>query len=111
MLSMPFRGMMSPCACTCPAAGSTTCFDATRELALNMMNRATQAGIPGDVVPANCGYGEMVELRGVVRLLGVDCGNKQRIRTVKERCKTKRMYKELEGELELDHYEGRSFPG
>ena len=32
-------------------------------------------------------------------------------RTIKERWRTERAYEELKGELGLDHYEGRSFPG
>lgn len=31
--------------------------------------------------------------------------------TIKERWRTERAYEELKGELGLDHYEGRSFPG
>jgi SRSO17 transposase len=36
---------------------------------------------------------------------------KQIVRTTKERWRTERAYEELKGELGLDHYEGRSFPG
>jgi len=36
---------------------------------------------------------------------------KQIVRVVKERWKTERVYEEMKGELGLDHYEGRSFPG
>jgi SRSO17 transposase len=36
---------------------------------------------------------------------------KQIARTLKERWRTERAYEELKGELGLDHYEGRSFPG
>ena len=36
---------------------------------------------------------------------------KQIVRTIKERWRTERAYEELKGELGLDHYEGRSFPG
>ena len=36
---------------------------------------------------------------------------KQIVRTVKERWRTERAYEELKGELGLDHFEGRSFPG
>jgi SRSO17 transposase len=32
-------------------------------------------------------------------------------RTIKERWRTERAYEELKGELGLDHFEGRSFPG
>ncbi len=33
------------------------------------------------------------------------------VRIVKERWRTERVYEELKGELGLDHFEGRSFPG
>ena len=36
---------------------------------------------------------------------------KQIVRTVMERWRTERAYEELKGELGLDHFEGRSFPG
>jgi SRSO17 transposase len=36
---------------------------------------------------------------------------KQIIRMLKERWRTERMYEDLKGELGLDHFEGRSFPG
>ena len=36
---------------------------------------------------------------------------KQIARIIKERWRTERAYEELKGELGLDHYEGRSFPG
>ncbi len=36
---------------------------------------------------------------------------KQIIRIVKERWHTEQAYSELKGELGLDHFEGRSFPG
>jgi SRSO17 transposase len=36
---------------------------------------------------------------------------KQIVRTIKERWRTERAYEELKGELGLDHFEGRSFPG
>jgi SRSO17 transposase len=36
---------------------------------------------------------------------------KQIVRTIKERWKVERSYEELKGELGLDHFEGRSFPG
>jgi SRSO17 transposase len=37
--------------------------------------------------------------------------HKQIIRHIKERWRTERMYEDLKGELGLDHFEGRSFPG
>jgi SRSO17 transposase len=36
---------------------------------------------------------------------------KEIVRVVKERWRTERAYEELKGELGLDHFEGRSFPG
>jgi SRSO17 transposase len=36
---------------------------------------------------------------------------KQIVRIFKERWRTERMYQDLKGELGLDHFEGRSFPG
>jgi SRSO17 transposase len=36
---------------------------------------------------------------------------KQLVRIVKERYRTERLYEDLKGELGLDHYEGRRFPG
>jgi len=36
---------------------------------------------------------------------------KEIVRLLKERWRTERMYEDLKGELGLDHFEGRSFPG
>jgi SRSO17 transposase len=36
---------------------------------------------------------------------------KEIVRLLKERWRTERMYQDLKGELGLDHFEGRSFPG
>jgi SRSO17 transposase len=36
---------------------------------------------------------------------------KRVVRTVKERYRTERLYEDLKGELGLDHYEGRRYPG
>ena len=36
---------------------------------------------------------------------------RQIVRLLKERWRTERMYEDLKGELGLDHFEGRSFPG
>ena len=36
---------------------------------------------------------------------------KQLVRRVKQRWRTERVYEDLKGELGLDHYEGRRFPG
>lgn len=183
------------------------------ELALDMIDRAAAAGIPGDVILADSAYGDSVTFRGCARLLGFDIAvgiraptkvwlvgadnqvkgqavsaqqlgmqlgpkafrrcswregtngkmlssrfcfrrvkvaaddgspidereelwlmmewpkgeptptkfvltslpgrmaKKQIVRTVKERWKTERVYQEMKGELGLDHYEGRSYPG
>jgi len=183
------------------------------DLALDMLDRAHAAGLPGDVVLADCAYGESVDFRLTVRTLGFDfavgvrgrtsvflldsrgrpigapllaqdigtilgrkqfrkyswkestsgrklssrfcfrrvkvaaddgsplpqreqlwlmiewptgepkptkyflttmprrMAKKQIARIVKERWKTERVYEEMKGELGLDHYEGRSFPG
>lgn len=37
--------------------------------------------------------------------------NKQIIRAIKQRWRTERVYEDLKGELGLDHFEGRSYPG
>ena len=36
---------------------------------------------------------------------------KKTVRTLKERWRTEQMYQEMKGELGLDHFEGRSYPG
>ncbi|MEP7050795.1 MAG: hypothetical protein ABJB12_10595 [Pseudomonadota bacterium] len=36
---------------------------------------------------------------------------KQIVHLLKERWRTERMYEDVKGELGLDHFEGRSFPG
>ena len=36
---------------------------------------------------------------------------KEIVRIIQERWRTERAYEELKGELGLDHFEGRSFPG
>jgi SRSO17 transposase len=36
---------------------------------------------------------------------------KEILRILKERYRTEKAYEELKGELGLDHFEGRSFPG
>jgi len=43
--------------------------------------------------------------------LGRKMSKKQIVRMCKERWRTERMYEDLKGELGLDHFEGRSFPG
>lgn len=212
-LYLPESWINDPARCAKVRIPKDRIFKTKIELALDMVDRATQACIPGDVLLADCGYGESVEFRGAVRLLGFDYGlavqsptkvwlvngneqvvgpsigvqqlgvqlgpkafrryswregtngkklwgrfcfrrvkvladdgvalerrevmwlmmewpegepkptkfvlttmphrmsKKQIVRIVKERWKTERMYEELKGELGLDHYEGRSFPG
>lgn len=41
----------------------------------------------------------------------VRTGLKKLVRTTKQRWRTERVYEDLKGELGLDHFEGRSFPG
>ena len=36
---------------------------------------------------------------------------KQLVRTIKQRWRTERVYEDFKGELGLDHFEGRRFPG
>jgi hypothetical protein len=38
-------------------------------------------------------------------------GEEAYVRTIKERWRVERMYEDLKGELGLDHFEDRSFPG
>ena len=55
--------------------------------------------------------GEAKPTKFVLTTLPRRMTNKQIVRTVKERWRTERAYEELKGELGLDHFEGRSFPG
>ncbi|MDB4988887.1 MAG: Transposase [Myxococcaceae bacterium] len=43
--------------------------------------------------------------------MAVRTSHKKLIRTVMQRWRTERAYQDLKGELGLDHFEGRSFPG
>lgn len=190
-----------------------TVFKTKTELALDMIERAHADGIPGDIILADSAYGESIDFRETVRMLGFDYGvgirsttklwlldaagrprgeaanaqwigveagrkafrkhswregtsgrklsgrfcfrrvkvaaddgspleereplwlvmewpdeevrptksylttlprrmsKKRIVRTIKERWKTERVYEEMKGELGLDHYEGRSYPG
>jgi SRSO17 transposase len=182
------------------------------DLALDMIARAAEAGIPGDVLLADSAFGDIAEFRNAVRILGFDfavgvksqtsvvqlgagdaskgqpasardlvvrlgrkafrrfswregtkktmhgrfcfvrvktlhadglalvdreplwlvaewpedepapckfmlttlprrMSKKEIVRITKERWRTERMYEDLKGELGLDHFEGRSFPG
>lgn len=49
-------------------------FKTKGELALDMIDRAAAAGIPGEVILADAGYGDSVLFRQSVRLLGFDYG-------------------------------------
>ncbi len=43
--------------------------------------------------------------------LPVNTSHKRMVRCLKQRWRTERVYEDLKGELGLDHYEGRSYPG
>ena len=47
----------------------------------------------------------------ILTTLPSSMSKKQIVRLLKERWRTERMYEDLKGELGLDHFEGRSFPG
>ena len=47
-------------------------FKTKPELALDMIERAAQAGIPGEIVLADSAYGDSSEFRDTVRMLGFD---------------------------------------
>lgn len=49
-------------------------FKTKLELALGMIERAARAGVPGDILLGDSGYGESHSFRGAVRLLGFDYG-------------------------------------
>lgn len=55
--------------------------------------------------------GESKPTKFVLTTLPRRLSKKQIVRIVKERWRTERAYEELKGELGLDHFEGRSFPG
>lgn len=55
--------------------------------------------------------GEPTPTKFVLTTMPQRMSKKQIVRIVKERWRTERAYEELKGELGLDHYEGRSFPG
>ena len=55
--------------------------------------------------------GESKPTKFVLTTLPRRMSKKQIVRIVKERWRTERAYEELKGELGLDHFEGRSFPG
>ena len=55
--------------------------------------------------------GEPKPTKFVLTTLPRRMSKKQIVREIKERWRTERAYEELKGELGLDHFEGRSFPG
>jgi SRSO17 transposase len=55
--------------------------------------------------------GETKPTKFVLTTLPRRMTKKQIVRVVRERWRTERAYEELKGELGLDHFEGRSFPG
>lgn len=55
--------------------------------------------------------GETKPQKFVLTTLPRRMSKKEIVRLLKERWRTERMYEDLKGELGLDHFEGRSFPG
>ena len=55
--------------------------------------------------------GESKPSKFVLSTLPRVMSQKQIVRILKERWRTERMYEDLKGELGLDHFEGRSYPG
>jgi SRSO17 transposase len=55
--------------------------------------------------------GEVAPTKFALTTLPRSMSKKQIVRLFKERYRTERVYEELKGELGLDHFEGRSFPG
>jgi SRSO17 transposase len=55
--------------------------------------------------------GESKPTRFVLTTMPRRMSKKQIVRIVKEPWRSERAYEELKGELGLDHFEGRSFPG
>lgn len=55
--------------------------------------------------------GESKASKFVLTTLPRRMSKKEIVRLLKERWRTERMYEDLKGELGLDHFEGRSFPG
>jgi len=56
-------------------------------------------------------YGENEPTHFFLTTLPKRMSKKQIVRLIKERYRTEQAYEELKGELGLDHFEGRSFPG
>jgi SRSO17 transposase len=55
--------------------------------------------------------GETAPSKFALTTLRRTMSKKQIVRTLKERYRTERVYEEMKGQLGLDHFEGRSFPG
>jgi SRSO17 transposase len=55
--------------------------------------------------------GESKPSKFVLTTLPKHMSHKQIVRILKDRWRTERLYEDLKGELGLDHFEGRSFPG
>lgn len=55
--------------------------------------------------------GESRPTKSALTTLPATMSKKKIIELLKERWRTERMYQDLKGELGLDHFEGRSFPG
>jgi SRSO17 transposase len=55
--------------------------------------------------------GEKAPTKFALTTLPRTMNKKQLVRLVKERWRTERVYEDMKGELGLDHFEGRSFPG
>jgi SRSO17 transposase len=56
-------------------------------------------------------YGEEEPKNFFLTTLPRKMSKKQIVRLIKERYRTEKVYEQLKGELGLDHFEGRSFPG
>lgn len=56
-------------------------------------------------------HGEQAPTGFILTTLPKKMSKKHIVRIVKERYRTEQMYEEMKGELGLDHFEGRSFPG
>jgi SRSO17 transposase len=55
--------------------------------------------------------GDVKRIKYVLTTLSPQASHETIVRLFKERWRTERMYEDLKGELGLDHFEGRSFPG
>jgi SRSO17 transposase len=55
--------------------------------------------------------GEVAPTKYYFAILPRNTSYRHLIRTIKERWRTERVYEDLKGELGLDHFEGRRFPG